>query len=71
MIEWKKKKSIHYLIRKFINHLMLSGKKEKAEKEEEKSPLKIAEKEIEDSNSNGENVEKSIKSYYFKIAFLF
>ena len=46
-------------------------KKEKAEKEEEKSPLKIPEKEIEDSNSNGENVEKSIKSYYFKIAFLF
>ena len=46
-------------------------KKAKAEKEEEKSPLKIPEKEIEDSNSNGENVEKSIKSYYFKIAFLF
>ena len=32
MIDWKKKKCIHYLIRKFINHLMLSGKKEKAEK---------------------------------------
>lgn len=28
----EKKKSIHYLIRKFVNHLMLSGKKEKAEK---------------------------------------
>ena len=32
MTDLKKRKSLNYLIRKFINHLMISGKKEKAEK---------------------------------------
>lgn len=41
----KNKESIHYLIRKFINHLMISGKKAKAENMFEKSLLFIKEKE--------------------------
>jgi len=60
MTDLKKRKSLNYLIRKFINHLMISGKKEKAEKiflnslyflqqREKQNPLEIFLKALENS----------------------
>jgi small subunit ribosomal protein S7 len=65
MINIKKEKSFHYLLRKFMNHLMVDGKKGKAEKiliqtfcllqtKEEKSPLEILLRAIENTKPSVE-----------------